>query len=146
SRAAGPARRAPTERLHMIRILVADDHPVVRHGIKQIVADAPDMRVVAEAATGREVLEAIDRVVCDVILLDLSLPDYNGLDVLKELRSTRPGTPVLILSMYAENQFAVRTLKAGASGYLTKESAPGELVGAIRKVFQGGRYVSSSLA
>lgn len=130
----------------MIRILVADDHPVVRHGIKQMVTDTPDMRVVAEAATGKEVLDAIEGLACDVILLDLSLPDYNGLDVLKEIKLLKPGIAVLILSMYAENQFAVRALRAGASGYLTKESAPSELVGAVRKVVQGGRYVSPSLA
>jgi two-component system invasion response regulator UvrY len=130
----------------VINILVADDHPVVRQGIRQIVAQSPDMAVAAEAASGPEVLGAIRRVPLDLVLLDLTMPGSDGLEVLKELKRQRPQVPVLILTMHSEDQFAIRALKAGAAGYLTKESAPDELVGAIRKVVAGGRYISPWLA
>jgi len=130
----------------MIRALIADDHAVVRQGLKQILGDTPEMVVAGEATTGQEVLDKIRAETWDVVVLDISMPDRSGLDVLKQLRSERPKLPVLVLSMHSEDQYAVRVLKAGASGYLTKDSAPDELVKAIRKVVSGGRYVSSFLA
>jgi len=130
----------------VLRILVADDHTIVREGLKQILADTSDMMVVGEAADGNEVLDQVRRAAFDLVLLDIAMPGMSGLEVLKELKSERPDLPVLMLSMYPEEQFAVRTLKAGASGYLTKQSAPDELIAAIRKVCSGGKYVTSSLA
>jgi DNA-binding NarL/FixJ family response regulator len=130
----------------MIRALIADDHAVVRQGLKQILGDTPEMVVAGEATTGQEVLDKIRAETWDVVVLDISMPDRSGLDVLKQLRSERPKLPVLVLSMHSEDQYAVRALKAGASGYLTKDSAPDELVKAIRKVVSGGTYVSSLLA
>lgn len=130
----------------MIRILIADDHAVVRRGLKQIVADTPDIVVAGEASNGQEVLDRLLKADYDVVLLDITMPGSHGLDLLKELKSRKPGLPVLVLSMHPEDQYAVRALKAGASGYVTKESAPEELVAAIRKVTDGGKYVSSSLA
>jgi DNA-binding NarL/FixJ family response regulator len=130
----------------MIRALIADDHAVVRQGLKQILGDTPEMVVAGEATTGQEVLDKIRAETWDVVVLDISMPDRSGLDVLKQLRSERPKLPVLVLSMHSEDQYAVRALKAGASGYLTKDSAPDELVKAIRKVVSGGRYVGSCLA
>ena len=129
----------------MIKVLIADDHAIVREGLKQIVADVPDIVVAGEAKDGHEALDKISKNNYDVVLLDISMPGISGLDVLKQLRSQKPQLRVLILSIYPEEQYAVRTLKAGASGYLTKESAPDELVAAIRKVSQGGNYVSHSL-
>jgi two-component system invasion response regulator UvrY len=130
----------------VIRILIADDHPVVRQGIRQIVGSTPDIVVADDVTDGRDVVSRTRRSVPDLVLLDLSMPGLDGLDVLKQLKRDRPKTPVLILTMHSENQFAVRALKAGASGYLTKDSAPTELVGAIRKVMAGGRYLSPWLA
>jgi len=130
----------------VIRILIADDHAIVREGLKQIVAESSDMAVAGEAANGQEVLEQVSKNDWDLLLLDIAMPGRAGMDILKQLRSERPELPVLMLSMYPEEQYAVRALKAGASGYLTKESAPEELIAAIRKVSQGGKYVSSSLA
>jgi two-component system invasion response regulator UvrY len=130
----------------MIRALIADDHAVVRQGLKQILGDTPEMLVAGEATNGQEVLDKVRAEPWDVVVLDISMPDRSGLDVLKQLRSERPKLPVLVLSMHSEDQYAVRVLKAGASGYLTKDSAPDELVKAIRKVVSGGTYVSSFLA
>jgi DNA-binding NarL/FixJ family response regulator len=130
----------------MIRVLIADDHAVVRQGLKQILGDTPEMVVAGEATTGQEVLDRVRAEAWDVVILDISMPDRSGLDILKQLRSERPKLPVLVLSMHSEDQYAMRVLKAGASGYLTKDSAPDELVKAIRKVVSGGRYVSSLLA
>ena len=130
----------------MIRALIADDHAVVRQGLKQILGDTPEMVVAGEATNGQEVLDKVRAETWDVVVLDISLPDRSGLDILKQLRSERPKLPVLVLSMHSEDQYAMRVLKAGASGYLTKDSAPDELVKAIRKVVSGGRYVSSLLA
>ncbi len=129
----------------MIKILIADDHTIVREGIKQILADTADMVVAGEATNGYEVLEQIRKEDWDVVVLDLAMPGKDGLDTLKELKIEKPKLPVLVLSMHPEEQYAVRLLKAGASGYLTKESAPEELIAAIRKVSQKGKYVSSSL-
>jgi two-component system, NarL family, invasion response regulator UvrY len=130
----------------MIRVLIADDHAVVRQGLKQILGDTPEMLVAGEATNGQEVLDRVRAETWDVVVLDISMPDRSGLDILKQLRSERPKLPVLVLSMYSEDQYALRVLKAGASGYLTKDSAADELVKAIRKVVSGGRYVSSFLA
>ena len=130
----------------MIKILIADDHAIVRRGLKQILAETPDMMVLDEASNGHEVLTKVMKHDYSVILLDISMPGKSGLDVLKELKTERPKLPVLILSMYPEEQYAVRVLRAGAAGYLTKEGAPEELIYAIRKVVQGKKYVSASLA
>jgi DNA-binding NarL/FixJ family response regulator len=130
----------------VIDVLVADDHPVVRQGIRQILSLSADLRVVGEAANGREVLERARDVAHDLVLLDLSMPDIGGLDVLKQLKRERPRTPVLILTMYSEDQFAIRALKGGASGYLMKDGTPDELVNAVRRAASGGRYLSPSVA
>ena len=130
----------------MIRILIADDHPIVRQGFKQVLSETADLVVADEAGNGQEVLSLVARRDYDVILLDISMPGKNGLEVLKELKAVNPRIPVLILSIYPEEQYAIRALKAGASGYLTKASAPDELISAIRKVSRGGKYISSSLA
>jgi two-component system invasion response regulator UvrY len=130
----------------MISILIADDHTVVRRGVLQILAEAPDMVAAGEASTGGEVLQAVHRNDFDVVLLDIALPDISGLEILKQLRSLKPDLPILILSMYPERQYAIRALRAGAAGYLTKESAPAELIAAIRQVSQGRKYVTQSLA
>ncbi|MDY0187750.1 MAG: response regulator transcription factor [Syntrophus sp. (in: bacteria)] len=130
----------------MIRILVADDHTIVREGLKQIVGEVDDMTVADEAGNGQEALSKIREGDYDVVLLDISMPGQSGLEVLKDIRAEKPKLPVLILSMHSEEQYAVRALRAGASGYLTKASAPDELIGAIRKVSRGRKYVTASLA
>jgi len=130
----------------MIKVLIADDHAVVRSGLKQILAGTSDMIVGGEAVSGHDVLNKVRSDHWDVVVLDITMPGRNGLDILKELKLERPGLPVLVLSMHSEDQYAVRALKAGASGYMTKESAPDELVRAIKKVSAGGKYVSSYLA
>jgi DNA-binding NarL/FixJ family response regulator len=130
----------------MIRALIADDHAVVRQGLIQILGNIPEITVAGEAISGQEVLDKVRAEAWDVVILDISMPDCSGLDILKQLKSERPKLPVLVLSMHSEDQYAVRALKAGASGYLTKDSAPDELVKAIRKVVSGGRYVGSCLA
>jgi two-component system invasion response regulator UvrY len=129
----------------MIRVLVADDHAVVRRGVLQILAEAPDIVVTGEAASGQQVLQAVRENDYDVLVLDIAMPDGGGLEILKQLGGLEPGLRVLILSMYPEKQYAVRALKAGAAGYLTKESAPGELIAAIRHVAQGGKYITRTL-
>ena len=130
----------------MIRILIADDHAIVRRGLKQIVSEQPDMTVGGEAGNARQVLELVRTDKWDVIVLDINMPGRSGLEVLKELRREHPKLPVLVLSVHPEDQYGVRVLRAGAAGYLTKDSAPDELVHAIRKVHRGGKYVSASLA
>jgi DNA-binding NarL/FixJ family response regulator len=130
----------------MIRVLIADDHAVVREGLKQIVAEAPDMVVADEAGDGKEALSKALQSDYDVVVLDITMPGINGLDALKQIRSQKPKLPILILSMHPEEQYALRVLRAGASGYLTKESAPEELITALRKVSTGKKYVSPFLA
>lgn len=130
----------------MIRILIADDHAILRRGIRQILAEVPGVGVVDEATNGQEVLAKAARGKYDLVLLDISMPGRSGLDVLKQLRTESPDLPVLIVSMHPEEQYALRALKAGASGYLTKESAPDELINAVQKILHGGKYVSESLA
>ena len=129
----------------MTRILVVDDHAIVRQGLKQILADTPDLVVAGEASTGQEALEKVRTGQWDVVVLDISLPDRSGLTVLEQLKTQYPDLPVLVLSMHAEEQYAVRVMKAGAAGYLPKESAPDQLVSAIHKVARGGKYVSPTL-
>jgi DNA-binding NarL/FixJ family response regulator len=129
-----------------MRVLVADDHGIVRRGIMQILAEIPCIKVVDEAANGQEALAKAGKAGYDLMLLDISMPGRNGLDVLKQIKAEKPRLPVLILSMHPEEQYALRALKAGASGYLTKESAPDELIAAVQKILEGGKYVSQSLA
>lgn len=130
----------------MLKILIADDHAIVRKGLKQILSNNPDMTVAGEAAGGAQALEMIREGDWDVVLLDISMPDGNGLDTLKQVKKEKPDLPILMLSIYPEEQYAIRTIKAGVSGYLTKDSAPEELVEAIRKVARGGKYISASLS
>jgi DNA-binding NarL/FixJ family response regulator len=130
----------------MIRILIADDHTIVREGLKQIISDISGMEVTDEATNGNEALSKIREGDFDVVLLDISMPGKSGLETLKEIRLENQTLPVLILTMHPEEQYAIRVLKAGASGYVTKESAPDELITAIRKVTNGGKYISASLA
>ena len=130
----------------MIKVLVADDHPVVREGLKQILAEAQDIEVAAEAEDGHKLLEKVREQGFDVVVMDITMPGLMGLDALKQLKSEHPQLPILILSIHPEEQYALRVLRAGASGYLTKGSAPDSLIGAIRKVYRGGSYVSPALA
>jgi len=130
----------------MIKTVIADDHPIVRAGLKQILVDASDIEVTAEAGDGHELLKLIRKGGIDVVLLDLTMPGLMGLDALKQMRVENPNLPILVLSMHPEDQYGIRVLKAGASGYLMKSAAPDQLVVAIRKVYRGGKYVSPSLA
>ena len=130
----------------MLRILLADDHAVVRQGVKQILAEAFAQAAFGEAQNAHELLELIANERWDIVVLDLTMPGGNGLEALKQIKHDHPQLPVLILSMYPEDQYAVRTIRAGAAGYLNKESAPEELVQAIRKVLHGGEYISASVA
>jgi two-component system invasion response regulator UvrY len=130
----------------MIKILIADDHPIVRQGLKQILSEEPDVGVLGEAQNCHEVLDLVRKEEWDVVILDITMPDRGGLDVLKELKQQHPKLPVLILSMHPEDQYAIRTMKAGAAGYITKGNEPEELIRAIRKIIGGGKYVSSTLA
>ena len=129
-----------------MRILIADDHAVVRKGLRQILADEFKKAEFGEAANAREALERLRKENWDAVVLDITMPGRSGLEALKEIKETKPRLPVLVLSMHPEDQFAVRVLKSGASGYMTKESAPEELVGAVKKMLAGGRYVSAALA
>lgn len=130
----------------MVNILIADDHAIVREGLKQIIKDDPQMVVSGEAGTGPEALDLLSKGAYDIVILDVSMPGPSGLEVLKQIKARWPELPVMMLSMYPEEQYAIRALKSGASGYLTKENAPDELVAAIRKAARGGKYISSSLA
>ena len=130
----------------MIRILIADDHAIVRHGLKQIIEDSGEMHVVAEADSGSAALRKIRETDCDVVLLDISMPDMSGIDVLKQIHAERPQLPILILSIYPEDQYATRLIKAGAAGYMTKESAPAEVVQALLRVAGGKKYISPAVA
>src|SRR3990172_163837 len=130
----------------MINVLIVDDHTIVRQGLKQILAETSDIVVTAEAQDGQEAIEKVRQNGYDVVLLDVALPGADGLSVMRVLRQEKPSVAVLVLSAYSEEQYAVRFLKAGAAGYLTKESASDELILAIRKVAQGGKYVTQSLA
>jgi two-component system, NarL family, invasion response regulator UvrY len=130
----------------MIKILIADDHLLIREGLKKVLKEAIDMKVVKEAVNAAEMLAILKEGEIDLVILDISLPDKSGLEVLQDLRRDYPKLPVLILSAHPEERFAVRALREGAAGYLTKESAPQELIQALRKIVQGRKYVSPSLA
>lgn len=130
----------------MIKVLIADDHALIRKGLKQILDDSEDMRVTGEAESGMQAIQMSLQNDYDMILLDISLPDKNGIDVLKQIKTNKPDTPVLMLSMHAEDQYAVRSMKAGAAGYLNKQSAPAQLLTAIRQVGVGKKYISNELA
>ena len=131
-------------------ILIGDDHRIVREGIKQVLADAPDIKVVAEAETGPAILQSVDALQghhgLQAVLLDIALPGRDGMDVLQALRKSWPLLPVLMLSTYPEKQYAVRCIKLGASGYLNKSANPDDMIAAVRKVASGGMYVSSTTA
>ena len=129
-----------------IRVLIADNHAIVRQGLRQILSDTPDLTVAGEAENGVQAVNMVRAGEWDVVLMDVSMPDRNGIDALKLIKKEFPRLPVLILSMYPEEQYAIRALKAGAAGYLTKQSAPELLVTAIRQVASGKKYVSPSLA
>lgn len=129
-----------------IKILIADDHAIVREGLKQIVAEESDLKVTGEASNAKEVIEMISQSNFDIAILDINMPGKSGLDLLKDLKIQFPNLPILILSMYAEELYGIRALKAGASGYLKKASAPDELVAAIKKIVSGGKYISQALA
>lgn len=130
----------------MIRILVADDHPVVRAGLRRLMEDHADLRVAAEAVDGHEVLERVGEVEVDLVLLDINMPGPGFLKVLQQLKEQHPGLPVLVLSVHLEEEYALRVLKAGAAGFLSKDTPGRELVNAIRRVAGGDRYITPGLA
>ncbi len=129
----------------IIRILIADDHAIVREGLKQIVAEESDMHVNGEAASAAELFERLRKESWDIVILDINMPGKSGLEALKQMREEFPKIPALVLSMYSEEQYGLRSIKAGAAGYLKKVSAPAELVQAIRAIVNGGRYFSAEL-
>jgi two-component system invasion response regulator UvrY len=130
----------------MIKVLVADDHALIRKGLKQLLDDTDDMRVIGEAENGMQAIRMAEETDYDVVLLDISMPDKHGVEVLKQLKANKPQLPVLMLSMHPEEQYALRSMKAGAAGYLNKQSAPLQLVTAIRQVASGKKYISTELA
>ena len=129
-----------------IKVLIADDHDIVRQGIEKILSKSDDVVVVSEASNGREVIELVKKTKIDVLLLDVEMPEKTGWEVLSELKVIKPNLPVIILSIFPEEHYGPRFIKAGAAGYLNKASKPATLLDAIRKVHQGGRYVSAKLA
>lgn len=130
----------------MIHVMIVDDHAIVRQGLKQILNETDDIRVTGEAETGFQAIKVVRQHDFDVMLLDISLPDRNGIEVLKQIKKDKPNLAILVLSMHNEHEFAIRALKAGAAGYLNKQSAPAQLVVAIREVAAGNKYVSSAVA
>ncbi|MFZ1851969.1 MAG: response regulator transcription factor [Nitrosomonas sp.] len=130
----------------MISVMIADDHAIVRQGLKQILSETDDIKVTGEAETGFQAVKIARQQDFDVMLLDISLPDRNGIEILKQIKKDRPYLAVLMLSMHNEHEFAIRALKAGAAGYLNKQSAPAQLVVAIRQVAAGNKYVSPAVA
>jgi two-component system invasion response regulator UvrY len=130
----------------MLKVVICDDHPVCREGLKKAFSQTADIRVAGEARSGPELMDVLQGSPCDALILDISLPGSNGLEVLRDLAAQRPSLPVLILSMHPEDQFAIRALRLGAAGYLPKDSPMSELIGALRKVASGGKYVSSRQA
>jgi DNA-binding NarL/FixJ family response regulator len=130
----------------VIRIVLADDHTIVREGLKQVLSAAPDLSIVGEAQNGHEVLQRVRELEFDVLLLDMSMPGRSGIELIKQVRGEKPKLRILVLSMHQEPQYAVRAIKAGASGYLTKESASAQLVSAIRKVAGGGAFITDAVA
>jgi DNA-binding NarL/FixJ family response regulator len=130
----------------MIRLVLADDHTLVREGLKQILAGAGEFEIVGEARDGHEAIKAVRELEFDVLVLDMSMPGKSGIELIKQVRSEKPKLRILILTMHEEHQYAVRAIRAGAAGYLTKESASAQLVNAIKKVAGGGAYISSAVA
>lgn len=130
----------------MIRILLADDHSIVRAGLRSIIEESGDMTVVAEASDGREAIRKTHETLPDVAIIDISMPDLDGLEVIGQLQSYYPKLPIVVLTMHEEEQYVIRAIGEGARGYITKRSAPEQLVNAIRKVHGGGRYLSASAA
>ena len=130
----------------MIRIVIADDHAIMREGLKRIVSSANDMEVTGEAANGTEVMQRVRELTFDLLMLDLSMPGRSGMELIKLVRAEKPKLRILVLSMHQELQYAVRAIKSGASGYLTKESAPDQLEQAIRKIAAGGAFISAEVA
>lgn len=130
----------------MIHIILTDDHAVVRKGLKQIIEETPGFLVTGEASSGNELIEKVKAEKYDVVILDISMPGKDGLDTLKELRQIAPELPVLVFTIYPEEQYAIRLLKAGASGYLNKESKPEELITAIERITRGLKYISPNLS
>ena len=130
----------------MIKVLLADDHSIVRAGLRRIVEESGDMEVVAEADDGREAIQLVQKTDPDVAVVDISMPGLDGLEVISRLQSLKPELPILVLTMHEEGQYVVRTIQAGAKGYLTKQSAPEQLVKAIRKIYDGKRYITDEAA
>jgi DNA-binding NarL/FixJ family response regulator len=130
----------------MIRVVLADDHTIVREGLKQLLTAAGDLQVVGEAQNGHEVIERVRGLDFDLLLLDMSMPGKSGIELIRQVRAEKPKLRILVLSMHEEHQYAVRAIRAGASGYLTKESASRQLVDAIRKVAAGGAFISAEVA
>lgn len=130
----------------MIRVFIVDDHEIIRQGLKMILKEAPDLTVVGEAADGEEALKKLRTAECDVLVLDMNMPGKSGIELLSDIKSLRPTLRILVLTIHPEDKFALKTLKAGASGYLCKDTALEELVIAIRKIHSKGRYISNSLA
>ncbi len=130
----------------MINVVIADDHSIVRRGFRQVIEETPDLRVVGDVADGAALLAWLRQGSCDIVVLDLSMPGRNGIELIEELRALYPSLSILVMSMHAEDQYAVRALKAGAAGYMNKEHAAESLAPALRKIASGGRYVSDTLA
>lgn len=130
----------------MIRLVIADDHAIVREGLKRIVSDTAGLQVVGEAADGTEVMQLVRKLDFDVLMLDLSMPGRSGMELIKLVKAEKPKLRILVLSMHQETQYAVRAIRSGASGYLTKESAPAQLQQALRKIAAGGAYISAEVA
>lgn len=129
----------------MIRVLIADDHKIFRAGVKRLIEESPDIEVAGEASDGFDALAKLRQQEWDVVLLDINMPHKSGLDIVRQMKAEKPKLPILILSMYPEDQYAIRALKAGAAGYLTKDSESDELIAAIHKVVKGGRYATPAL-
>lgn len=130
----------------ILRVLIADDHAIVREGLKQIISGSSNIVVAAEAENGQQAIQKVRSGGFDVLLLDISMPDRNGIDVLKQVKKEFPALAVLMLTMHREDQYAIRAIKAGASGYLTKQSAPAELINALHEVAAGRKYITAALA
>jgi len=130
----------------MIRVVVADDHAIVRDGLRQLLAASGDFEVVGEASDGHQVLAAVRDLAFDVLLLDMSMPGKSGVELIRQVKSEKPKLRVLVLTMHEEHQYAIRAIRAGASGYLTKDSASRQLIEALRKVASGGAFISSEVA
>lgn len=139
-------RTRKLQRGFMAQVLIADDHAIVRNGLKQLLNEERSIRLVGEAASGRETIDQLQQKKWDLLVLDINMPDRSGLDILRQIRATHPDMRVLVLSGFPEKQYAVNVLRAGASGYLNKEMAPEELLAAVRTVLQGRRYISPALA